>query len=144
MSFCSTQFYPSHIPEIAHFFPLKNFPKNLKFPQIANFFSKSKSQPNCRSQSVELLDPTEGICRKPSAVDIIYNISLQIVRACTFSYSARTSSCDSKSSKAYNFEQIQDSHSKNKKHHSNSLGSSSQNSESSDTQELYLELRLSL
>ncbi|XP_052887570.1 uncharacterized protein LOC108458093 isoform X4 [Gossypium arboreum] len=81
MSFCSTQFYPSHIPEIAHFFPLKNFPKNLKFPQIANFFSKSKSQPNCRSQSVELLDPTEGICRKPSAVDIIYNISLQIVHS---------------------------------------------------------------
>ncbi|TYJ37644.1 hypothetical protein E1A91_A05G389300v1 [Gossypium mustelinum] len=37
-----------------------------------------------------------------------------------------------------------DSHSRSKKHRSNSLRSSSQNSESSDTQELYLELRLSL
>ncbi|TYJ49295.1 hypothetical protein E1A91_A01G124500v1 [Gossypium mustelinum] len=37
-----------------------------------------------------------------------------------------------------------DSHSRSKKHCSNSLGSSNQNSESSDTQELYLELRLSL
>ncbi|KAB2085109.1 hypothetical protein ES319_A05G378400v1 [Gossypium barbadense] len=36
------------------------------------------------------------------------------------------------------------SHSRSKKHRSNSLRSSSQNSESSDTQELYLELRLSL
>ncbi|KAK8348326.1 hypothetical protein V6Z12_A06G075100 [Gossypium hirsutum] len=39
---------------------------------------------------------------------------------------------------------LQDSHSRSKKHRSNSLGSSSQNSESSDTQELDLELRLSL
>ncbi|XP_052491256.1 uncharacterized protein LOC105791187 isoform X2 [Gossypium raimondii] len=39
---------------------------------------------------------------------------------------------------------FQDSHSRSKKHLSNSLGSSSQNSESSDTQELDLELRLSL
>ncbi|TYH58182.1 hypothetical protein ES332_D08G136400v1 [Gossypium tomentosum] len=38
----------------------------------------------------------------------------------------------------------QDSHSRSKKHLSNSLGSSSQNSESSDTQELDLEPGLSL
>ncbi|MBA0856901.1 hypothetical protein Goshw_004674, partial [Gossypium schwendimanii] len=37
-----------------------------------------------------------------------------------------------------------DSHSRSKKHCSNSLGYSSQNSESTDTQELDLELRLSL
>ncbi|KAK8283633.1 hypothetical protein V6Z12_D08G108200 [Gossypium hirsutum] len=37
-----------------------------------------------------------------------------------------------------------DSHSRSKKHLCNSLGSSSQNSESSDTQELDLELKLSL
>ncbi|TYI70376.1 hypothetical protein E1A91_D08G217200v1 [Gossypium mustelinum] len=39
---------------------------------------------------------------------------------------------------------LQDSHSRSKKHLSNSLGSSSQNSESSDTKELDLKLRLSL
>ncbi|KAK8695116.1 hypothetical protein V6N13_000291 [Hibiscus sabdariffa] len=39
---------------------------------------------------------------------------------------------------------VEDSHSRSKKHRSNSLGSSSQNSESSDTQEVDLELRLSL
>ncbi|GMJ07414.1 TCP Interactor containing EAR motif protein 2 [Hibiscus trionum] len=39
---------------------------------------------------------------------------------------------------------VEDSHSRRKKHRSSSLGSSSQNSESSDTQELDLELRLSL
>ncbi|MFQ6649873.1 hypothetical protein Gotur_023036 [Gossypium turneri] len=39
---------------------------------------------------------------------------------------------------------LKDSHSRSKKHLSNSLGLSSQNSESSDTQELDLELRLSL
>ncbi|MBA0626074.1 hypothetical protein Godav_003805 [Gossypium davidsonii] len=39
---------------------------------------------------------------------------------------------------------VEDSHSRSKKHRSNSLGSSSQNSVSSDTQELDLELRLSL
>ncbi|KAK8290443.1 hypothetical protein V6Z12_D07G261900 [Gossypium hirsutum] len=43
-----------------------------------------------------------------------------------------------------NQEFTEDSHSMSKKHLSNSLGSSSQNSESSDTQELDLELRLSL
>ncbi|KAB2074532.1 hypothetical protein ES319_A07G159300v1 [Gossypium barbadense] len=74
---------------------------------------------------------------------ILLNSCLLPARS-TFSYSARTFSCDSKSSKAYNFEQIQDSHLRSKKHRSNSLGSSSQNSESSDTQELYLELRLPL
>ncbi|KAH1074400.1 hypothetical protein J1N35_026728 [Gossypium stocksii] len=40
--------------------------------------------------------------------------------------------------------EFQDSHSRTKKHHSNSLGWSSQNSESSYTQELDLELRLSM
>ncbi|XP_012492243.1 uncharacterized protein LOC105804264 isoform X5 [Gossypium raimondii] len=39
---------------------------------------------------------------------------------------------------------LQDSHSRSKKHLRNSLGSSSQNSESSDKQELDLEFRLSL
>ncbi|PQQ13075.1 protein SPEAR1 [Prunus yedoensis var. nudiflora] len=40
---------------------------------------------------------------------------------------------------------VEDSqHNKSKKHRSSSMGSSSQNSESSDTQELDLELRLSL
>ncbi|XP_039000728.1 protein SPEAR3-like [Hibiscus syriacus] len=39
---------------------------------------------------------------------------------------------------------VEDSHSRSKIHRSKSLGSSSQNSESSDTQELDLELRLSL
>ncbi|GMI97742.1 TCP Interactor containing EAR motif protein 2 [Hibiscus trionum] len=39
---------------------------------------------------------------------------------------------------------VEDSHSRRKKHRSSSLGSSSQNSESSDTQEVDLELRLSL
>ncbi|PPE02146.1 hypothetical protein GOBAR_DD00839 [Gossypium barbadense] len=42
------------------------------------------------------------------------------------------------------FTNQQDSHLRSKKHRSNSLGSSSQNSESSDKQELDLELRLSL
>ncbi|MBA0861315.1 hypothetical protein Goshw_026720, partial [Gossypium schwendimanii] len=37
-----------------------------------------------------------------------------------------------------------DPHSRSKKHFNKSLGSSSQNSESSDTQELDLEFRLSL
>ncbi|TYJ41894.1 hypothetical protein E1A91_A03G051000v1 [Gossypium mustelinum] len=39
-------------------------------------------------------------------VRILLNSSLLPTRS-TFSYSARTSSCDSKSSKAYNSEQIQ-------------------------------------